>query len=351
MRIYRTRKQTRTRDSGSFWLSFSDLMSSLLLIIILILFYVMYQYFEMYEINMAEIARQQFDLDQANASLEEERTKLAATETALITQQILLNAAQSDLADAEAVLAQQQADLATAQSDLETAQTDLATAQSDLATAQADLAAKETEIATQATQIATQQQQIEALVGVKTRIITSLSDAMRANSISVTVDPVNGAITLESDVLFAYGSATLTDAGRRNIDAFLPVYLSVLLSDEYRPYVSEIIIEGHTDSTGDYITNLRLSQQRAGSVAEYVLSDGYTVITPQQRHELRQLATANGRSFSDPVVDAYGREDQDKSRRVVFKFRLTDEQMIDQLKTILEEDFTDDGNVPPAENP
>ena len=72
MRIYRTRKQTRTRDSGSFWLSFSDLMSSLLLIIILILFYVMYQYFEMYEINMAEIARQQFDLDQANASLEEE---------------------------------------------------------------------------------------------------------------------------------------------------------------------------------------------------------------------------------------------------------------------------------------
>ena len=79
MRTTRTRRGRQSgRNDGSFWLSFSDLMSCLLLIIILIMFYIMYQYFEMYEINMAEIARQQYDLDAANASLEEERTKLSA---------------------------------------------------------------------------------------------------------------------------------------------------------------------------------------------------------------------------------------------------------------------------------
>ena len=109
--------------------------------------------------------------------------------------------------------------------------------------------------------------------------------------------------------------------------------------------MAEIIIEGHTDSVGDYIRNLELSQQRAGAVASYVLSDSYTAITSGQRRLLRQMATANGRSFSDPVLNESGVEDKDASRRVVFKFRLTDEQMIEQLKDILEtgEPETDGG--------
>ena len=124
--------------------------------------------------------------------------------------------------------------------------------------------------------------------------------------------------------------------GERFIDRFLPVYLDVLFSDEYRVYVSEIIIEGHTDSLGTYIDNLELSQQRALAVASYVLDDGYRAISADQKRQLRTVATANGRSFSDPVLDANGNEDMDASRRVVFKFRLTDEQMIQQLKNILE---------------
>ena len=114
------------------------------------------------------------------------------------------------------------------------------------------------------------------------------------------------------------------------------MYLNVLFSDEYSAYVSEIIIEGHTDSLGTYLSNLELSQRRALAVASYVLDDGYRGITTAQKKQLRAVVTANGRSFSDPILDAEGREDMDASRRVVFKFRLTDEQMIQQLKAILE---------------
>lgn len=91
MRSYhRQHIDRRGRNNGSFWLSFSDLMSSLLLIIILIMFYIMYQYFDMYEINRAEIARRQFELDEANKTLEEERTKLSEAEEKMIAQQIRL---------------------------------------------------------------------------------------------------------------------------------------------------------------------------------------------------------------------------------------------------------------------
>ena len=120
------------------------------------------------------------------------------------------------------------------------------------------------------------------------------------------------------------------------MDQFLPVYLNVLFSDEYRGYVSEIIIEGHTDSDGKYLDNLELSQQRALAVASYVLGDSCRAVSADLKNELRPVVTVNGRSYSDRIFDANGAEDKDASRRVVFKFRLTDEQMIQQLRDILE---------------
>ena len=383
----------RPGGSGVQWLSFSDLMSALLLIFILIMFYIMYQYFDMYEINMAEIARQQYDLDQANADLNEKTEKLTAAEQQMLAQQIRLDAAQKDLDDAESVLAAQQAELASAQSLLGEKETEIANQKAALDALGLQLNAQQEQITQQRQTLNTQrqtlnaqqqtmneqqikldeqqqtvdaqqamldaqqltmnaqqvkldeqqqtlqdqQQQIEQLVGLKTRIITSLSSALRAANISAQVDPTNGAIALESDVLFAYNKYELTESGKQFIDRFLPVYLNVLFSADYRPYVAEILVEGHTDTTGDYITNLRLSQQRALAVASYVLADDYAGITADQKRQLRELVTANGRSFSDPVRDANGNVDMDASRRVVFKFRMTDEQMIQQLKAILEE--------------
>ena len=336
MRSNRPQSRRRSSSNGGQWLSFSDLMSTLLLIFILIMFYIMYQYFDMYEINMAEIARQQYDLDQANASLDEQRTKLSEAEAQMVAQQIRLNAAQADLNDAQSILAAQQDELSKAQSLLDEKETEIAAQQEQLDALSIQLGNQQAQIDLQQQVLDNQQQQIEALVGMRTRIITSLSSALKAANISAQVDPTNGSIALESDVLFELGRYDLSERGERFIDSFLPVYLNVLFSDEYKDYVAEIIIEGHTDSLGGYIDNLELSQRRALAVASYVLDDSYHGISAAQKRQLRAVATANGRSYSDPVLDANGNEDMDASRRVVFKFRLTDKQMIQQLKAILE---------------
>jgi chemotaxis protein MotB len=68
-----------------------------------------------------------------------------------------------------------------------------------------------------------------------------------------------------------------------------------------------------------------------------VLDGGYHGITARQRVALRELLSVNGRSYSELIYDKRGNPDWDASRRVVFKFRLTDEQMIEQLKDILEQ--------------
>ena len=394
MRMSRYSRRGRARQSGeknSFWLSFSDLMSALVLVIILVLFYILYQYFLMYddyearrdqmvvlqaslEQSEADIAAQQAALDAAQSDLTAAQTELDEKTAALNSAQDDLTAAQDELTAAQEDLAVQQMLLEAAQAaaqktqeeldaqeaqlqvtltqldeqqaQLEAQQSQMATQQSQMEAQQAQLAAQESQIAEQQSQLAQQQRQIEDLVGVRTQIIADLSSALREANISATVDPTSGAIALASDVLFATGESELTDEGRSRIDAFLPVYLDVLFSDEYRGYVSEIIIEGHTDSVGSYISNLLLSQQRAYNVASYVLADGYPHISEATREHLRQVTTANGRSESDLIYDANGVENQSASRRVVFKFRLTDEQMVAQLQSILEGDASAAAQTP-----
>ena len=332
----RTSARRHGRNDGSFWLSFSDLMSSLVLIIILVMFYIIYQYFNLAEINQAEIARRQYQLDEAQAELESQQTKLSDAEKQMIAQQILLDAKQEELDSAQAVLESQKTELADTQSKLSEKEAEIAAQQAQMEALGIQLDAQQAQINTQQAQLDNQQAQIEQLVGMKTRIITSLSSALKSNSISATVDPTTGSIALESDVLFESGEYKLTDAGKRFVDDFLPVYLDVLFSQEYREYVSEIIIEGHTDSVGGYLTNLELSQQRALAVASYVLGTSCRAVSADVKNELRAVVTVNGRSYSDRIFNADGTENMDASRRVVFKFRLTDEQMIQQLRQILE---------------
>ena len=102
------------------------------------------------------------------------------------------------------------------------------------------------------------------------------------------------------------------------------------MSGENADYVGEIIIEGHTDTTGTYLNNLELSQERALAVATYCLGAEMTGLTDEEKLVLQDILTANGRSYSDPVYMADGvTVDMDASRRVVFKFRMKDSEMID----------------------
>ena len=92
----------------------------------------------------------------------------------------------------------------------------------------------------------------------------------------------------------------------------------------------------HTDTDGTYLYNLELSQERALSVASFCLEDDNSVLAKDELEVLRPMLTANGRSYSDPIQNADGHIDYDASRRVEFKFRLSDEEIVDEMKHVLE---------------
>ena len=256
--------------------------------------------------------QQQTDLNNALAAIDEQKGLLDTQNLTLEQQAALILQAQLDLAQKEA--------------DLQSAQLQLATSQIQLAAASA-LQNREQ------TTLSDQQQKLDDLVGVRTEIIQELRDALAAANLRASVDAATGDIVLESAVFFDVARSEVKPSGQELLDSFLPVYLSVLLKPEYTEFLGEIVIEGHTDSQGSYLDNLKLSQERALSVATYCLQ--LDPLTEEQRAMLRGILTAKGRSFSDPVLDADGKEDRTASRRVEFKFRLKDSEMIDEMRAIL----------------
>ena len=310
--------------SGSVWISYSDMMAALVLMFVLFLVMNLHNYNSILQKKQDELEQQTIQLNLKQAQLDEQEGVLIILQGQLDEQQVKLD--------------QLQIDLNTQKEQLEQQTIILIGKQQELDEANAKLAAKETELNTLQLQLAAQQElfdaktrELDSLVGVRTQIIQQLSMALKAANLDAQVDPNTGDIVLSSTVFFETNSYAIKAEGQALLQRFLPVYLDVLLQDEYADYLGEIIVEGHTDSTGTYINNLKLSQNRALTVVEYCLQ----IVRPEQRLLLQTILTAKGRSSSDLIYDEFGNEDKNASRRVEFKFSLKDAEMIDEMNRII----------------
>ena len=302
------KKIRRSRDSGSYWISYSDMMAGMLFTFALILFMAVYQLVDLQQKKTIE---------------------LETKEAQLSTQQSLLIDQEAQLKDKEELLATTTLMLQEQQKELDENRTALTAAQQSLSLQQS-------KIEEQAALLAAQQTEIDKLIGLRSRIIEELRDELRRENLDAVVDRNTGAIAFTGAVLFDTNRNELKDSGKALLNAFLPVYIRTLMSEENEGYVGEIIIEGHTDTSGSYLHNLALSQERALAVAEYCLGPEMTELTSAEKQMLQRILTANGRSYADPVYKADGTVDMEASRRVVFKFRMKDSEMIDQMSAILE---------------
>lgn len=331
-RIHNTRAG-RGGNSGSSWISYSDMMAALVLIFVLILSVSLHSYMNMLEKKSAELEEQKILVTAQQAQVDEIAAQLAAQQTTLDEQTAALAAAQDTLTQAQAVLATQQQELDTANAALASRETELASLQGELANKQTALDAATQVLNSQREAMAAQAQKIDDLVGMRTKIVTDLSQTLNSSGLRVTVDADTGDIVLESAVFFDFNSSKLSPEGEAILDRFLPAYMGVLLDPQYREFMGEIIIEGHTDNVGEYMSNLELSQARAQTVVRYCLTTNS--LTAFQREMLRALIVPKGKSYTDPIYNEDGTVNEEKSRRVEFKFSLRDADMIAEMNRIL----------------
>jgi outer membrane protein OmpA-like peptidoglycan-associated protein len=76
-----------------------------------------------------------------------------------------------------------------------------------------------------------------------------------------------GILFITSDTLFDTGSSDLSEPARANFDAIASLIQSQAPNAPIR-------VRGHTDATGDEASNQRLSEARAGTVAQYLATRG-----------------------------------------------------------------------------
>ena len=273
-------------EEVSYWLSYSDMMAGMLLTFVLIIAVMMARSEMSYNSRQNELDARDQELETLATELDKQAAMLAEQNDALYQQQLQLADKDKLLGELEKLLADQEGVL-------------------------------------------------EDLIGVRTELIRDLKDTFDKSELIIKVDETTGTITMDSDILFDSGKSELKPAGETFIKEFMPRYLDIIMSEKYKPYVSEIVLEGHTDTVGDYLYNLDLSQKRAYSVANYVLDTNNGVLTDKQVDELEKVLTTIGKSYSELVLDSKGKENADESRRVEILFRLRDEDMIQEMIEVL----------------
>lgn len=301
-------RRARHRDEETtYWLSYSDMMAGLLLTFVLIIAFTMLHAKIQYDEKQDELLGKEQELTVQASELENERAIVAAQKTRLDEQEKMLNAQEEALAEQGEKIAIQEETLKE----------------------QHELLNKLEALMSE------QQQKLDDIIGVRTELVEALSREFDNSDLHVSVDETTGAITFDASILFDYNKSVLKPSGKEFLSEFLPRYVDVLLSPKYKDHISEIMIEGHTDTEGNYLTNLELSQKRALSVAEYCLGDDSGILTDSQLEDLREVVSATGRSYSDPIYNEKGEIDMAASRRVEFLFQLKDEEMVREMIEIL----------------
>ena len=311
------RRKKKSENNGfNVWRSYSDMMAGVLLLFVLIMCVTLFQAQKSY-----------------NESLQERDEKIALQEE--YTQELLDK--QNALDKKDETLQNQDAQLKTQDEKLAEQEQQLAALAAKLKEQESTLNAQQSALDEKTAQLKDQQAQIDQIIGVKADVIEALKNEFSKNNINVDIDAQTGALTLEASVMFDYDQAELTDAGKQALEQILPIYCKVLLQDDYMKYLAEIIIDGYTDTDGDYSYNLQLSRQRSLAVAQYLLDIQGNFLSSDQSQSLENYLTVNGHSMANPVLDANGNVDKDASRRVEIKFRLKDDEMIDELNKIMSE--------------
>ena len=136
------------------------------------------------------------------------------------------------------------------------------------------------------------------------------------------------------DVLFDTGKIDLKPQFKNVLINFFPRYLGVI--KRFKDNISEIRIEGHTSTVWNtfssddeaYFNNMELSQGRTRAVLQYVY------LLPKiadDRNWIKKKFAAVGYSSAHIILDSYGNEDKEKSRRVSFKVMTNAESQIRKI--------------------
>ena len=127
----------------------------------------------------------------------------------------------------------------------------------------------------------------------------------------IKVDRRRSVIDFGDRARFALAKYTLSSDQEAVLRQFVPEILRLANDDLGKRVLKRVVVEGYTDKTGTYLSNLNLSLQRSQRVlCTMFATNGASLLTEEQKESVRSLFLVGGYSFNA------AKETDGESRRV-----------------------------------
>ena len=127
----------------------------------------------------------------------------------------------------------------------------------------------------------------------------------------IKVDKERRVIDFGDRARFAFGKSNLAADQESVLRQFVPEILRLANDELGKRVLKRVVVEGYTDKTGSYLSNLNLSLQRSQRVlCTMFATGGANLLSDQQKEDVRSLFLVGGYSFNA------AKDTDEESRRV-----------------------------------
>jgi len=142
----------------------------------------------------------------------------------------------------------------------------------------------------------------------------------------------NGNIVINEGLVFDYNSSTIKPEGKELLNQLAKAFEGVLDDSSVRSNIDAINIQGHTDSDGSSEYNRELSAKRAYEVVNYLMSSNRNLENKYGRY-----FAASAYSEFRPISTGSSESDKAKNRRIEISIILRDTHVQNVIEEYLED--------------
>ncbi|NMA64875.1 MAG: OmpA family protein [Clostridiaceae bacterium] len=290
-----TRRYHLVQNEEHYWPSFTDVMSSLVLVLfffIIILTVKQIVSAKTWDNQLNEVrtylSDAQKELDYINSQLSIKKEEMADLEKTITDREMHINELQGQLDKDRYLLSKKESELNTVKSQLE----------------QISLL------------------RLDLLEEVKASIERELGNSFSSSSEPLVAIDNNANLVIQSSLLFAKGSSEISLNGKNMLSKFALAFEKVLSNPNVRKSIDSITISGYADSDDTFQNNYALSCERAVAVINTMMEEN-----PVLSKNYGRYFQASGFSEFRPLVEEVDEASKSKNRRIQISINIKDSQI------------------------
>ncbi|NLO37974.1 MAG: OmpA family protein [Ruminiclostridium sp.] len=315
----RNRNFRKQEEPAHFWPSFTDVMSTIVLVLFFMIFLAYFQ--------------QIISSAHWNQSLEQKKAELASTEDHLKKAGDELNLKNLEISKKEDAIRIMQNEAEKLQAEVEQGKQELTISLEKLSEQEKIIANSNQELATLRAKL----QNISVLrVNILQQVKASIEDEI-GTSTTPSGEPLvaidnNANLVINNSLLFAKKKSDISFEGQALLSRFAVAFEKILDDASIREYIDAINIEGHADIDGDFQDNYNLSCQRAYAVINTMMEKN-----PSLEYKYGAYFAATGFSEFRPIDQGTSEAAMAKNRRIQISITIKDSHVQKIIQEYLDE--------------